>query len=57
MSDLVQRLRDDPGVKEIYEAADRIEALEAAMREIAEAHSIDGANAIARSALTQEQNK
>jgi len=37
------------------DAADRIEALEAALRQIAVAHSIDGANAIARAALAPKQ--
>ena len=41
----------------VLQAADRIEAQEAALRKIAEAHSIDGANAIARAALLLEEDK
>jgi len=69
MSDLVERLRaavdpDDPNLwtvdKDRNEAADRIETLEAALREIAE-RSWHPANApmgeIARAALAPEQDK
>ena len=47
--------RQFPASRIALEAADRIEALEAALRQIAVAHSIDGANAIARAALAPKQ--
>jgi hypothetical protein len=68
MTAIVERLRmavdpDDPNLwtvdKDRKEAADRIEALEAALREIAEGSLLDGAVAagIARAALAPEQDK
>jgi hypothetical protein len=62
MSDLVKRLRKDPIVEANFvglmdEAADRIEALEKALREIVEAGDFWEMDAIARAALAPEQNK
>ena len=63
MSDLVERLRT-VGIGRNFkifavceEAADRIEALEAALWEILDAHERSDVNEIARAALAPEQEK
>ena len=62
MSDLVERLRKelvtDDFTKLMEEAADRIEALEAALREIKDQYlTPDQSSAIARAALVPETDK
>ena len=61
MSDLAQRLRLNATIPMVMEAADRIEALEAALRQIAALEdlpsSLSVAKSIARTALAPETEK
>jgi len=58
MSDLPQRLRLNATIPMVMEAADRIEALEAALRGIAEDYSwVEQIQRTVRVALAPEQDK